>query len=69
MIRNFRNTESCEDKASNTQKLSDSKLATPPHFYSFEPHFSVLTINKLKSSSHTFPSEKMLSFLNLFTAN
>ena len=30
MIRNFENTEKREDKASNTQKLGNSKLASPP---------------------------------------
>jgi len=30
MIRNFKNTESWEDKASNTLKLSESKVASPP---------------------------------------
>ena len=46
MIHNFENTESWEDKASNTQKLSDTKLASPPHFSSFAFHFSAFTINK-----------------------
>jgi len=30
MMHNFENTESWEDKASNTWKLGNSKLASPP---------------------------------------
>jgi len=47
MIHNFENTESWEDKAGNTSKLGNSKLASP-HFI-FAPHFSVFTIHKLQS--------------------
>ena len=31
VIHNFKDTESWEDKVSNTSKLSDSKLTLPPH--------------------------------------
>ena len=47
MIRNFENTERWEDKAGNTQKLGNSKLASPLPFI-FTPHFSAFTINKLQ---------------------
>jgi len=48
MIHNFENTERGEDKAGNTQKLGNGKVASPPLF-SFTPHFSAFTINKLQS--------------------
>jgi len=48
MIHNFENTERWEDKAGNTQKLGNSKLASPPPLI-FTPHFSAFTINKLQS--------------------
>jgi len=47
MIHNFENTERWEDKAGNTQKLGNGKLASPPLI--FTPHFSAFTINKLQS--------------------
>jgi len=62
MIHNFENTKRWEDKAGNTQKLSNSKLASPPLFI-FTPHFSAFTINKLQSlpilKFHTFPFDKI----------
>jgi len=48
MIHNFENTERWEDKAGNTQKLGNSKLASSLLFI-FTPHFSAFTINKLQS--------------------
>jgi len=63
MIHNFENTEWWEDKAGNTQKLGNSKLASPLLFI-FTPHFSAFTINKLQSlplwKFHAFPFDKML---------
>jgi len=57
MMHNFENTESWEDTAGNTQKLGNSKLASP-HLI-FAPHVSAFTINKLQSlplwKFHTFP--------------
>jgi len=62
-----------EDKAGNTQKLGNSKLAWPLLFI-FTHHFSAFTINKLQSLPlsrfHTFPFDKMLGIVakrNLFT--
>jgi len=48
MIHKFENTERWEDKAGNTQKLGNSKLASPLLFI-FTPHFSAFTISKLQS--------------------
>jgi len=72
VIHNFKNTESWEDRASNTQKLSNSNLASHPLFI-FTPHFSAFTINTLQSlplwKFHTFPIEKCLEvdILNWFS--
>jgi len=60
MIHNFQNTEIWEDKASNTQKLIDSKLASPPTYLLLRPILSFIyyrlvvhitnTIEKYKST-------------------
>jgi len=47
MMHNFENIERWEDKAGNTQKLGNSKLASPPLFI-FTPHLSAFTINKIQ---------------------
>jgi len=41
MIRNFKNTESWEDKAGNTSKLGDSKFASPPLLYFCAPFLCI----------------------------
>ena len=71
-MHNFENTESLEDKAGNTSKLGDSKLASPPLLY-FVPDLSAFTMNKLQSfhlwKFHTFPIAKCLvvGILNWFS--
>ena len=41
MKHNFDNTEKWEDKASNTQKMCNSKLASPPLFYFHAPFLCI----------------------------
>jgi len=63
MIHNFEKTERWQDKAGNTQKLGNNKLASPPLLF-FTTHFSAFTINKLQSlplwKFHISPFDKML---------
>jgi len=73
MIQNFDNTEKWKNKAGNTEKLGNSKLASPPLFYSHAPfpcihHQHTATFAPLKVS-HFTPLIKFLAFgiLNLFT--
>jgi len=69
MICNFEKTERWEDKASNTEKLGNGKLASPPLLY-FHAPFPVINYKVYPFKSFTLtPVMKCLvvSKLNLFT--
>jgi len=64
MIQNFENTESWKDTAGNTQKLGNSKLASPPLVYFRAPfhcihHQETTKLTPLKVS-HFPPLKKCL---------
>jgi len=72
MIHNFENTERCEDNGGNTQKLGNSKLASPPLFIFTPISLRSPSINYIVYPFESFTFSRLtkclvVGKLNLFT--